>query len=290
MENLYRKLLSCPSCNSELIESDSNLICSKCSNEYPVVDGVPVFLNIGNLSKHEKNQILFFKSEGITSNYTYSLDEWQRSYLDRFNENIVDVSGRVVFDCGSGSGYMAIELAKKGAIVIALDLTLRSCIRLKKITEKMGLSNNVVVVCASAEALPVKSDLVDIFISNAVLEHLPNEDVAISEIERVSCIISELMVCVPIYYRYLNPILLLPNIWHDKVIGHLRRYDEISLRSKFNNYRTARIYYTGHTFKAFCVLINKIYNLIDETLIETIDRKKEHNKYFASNIIVFYKK
>jgi ubiquinone/menaquinone biosynthesis C-methylase UbiE len=278
----------CNVCNSKLIKYQDKIKCAQCSKEYPLVEGVGVFVDFKSLSDHDKNQIKYFKDEDITGGFTHQLENWQSRYVERFLENIPDVKDKVIFDCGSGSGYMAIELAKEGAIVIALDLTLRSCIRLNKIAEDLGLSDNIVVICASAESLPVRSNIADIFISNAVLEHLPNEHDAIKEINRVSSKKAYLMIAVPIYYRYLNPLLLLPNMLHDRMIGHLRRYDQSSLKLKFYGWKNTETYYTGHTFKALFVLINKIYSIVSENFIEVIDKRKQHKKFFSSNIITFF--
>jgi len=66
--------------------------------------------------------------------------------------------------------------------------------------------------------LPLKNNVVDYFISNAVLEHLPKESQAIEEINRITKTNSGLMMCVPLSYKYLNPLLVLINYVHDKRI------------------------------------------------------------------------
>ena len=137
-------------------------------------------------------------------------------------------------DCGSGSGYMCVELAIRGAIVITCDLTLKSLIRVKRTVEVLNIGNRVALVCCSAEELPLKTGIADVFILNAVLEHLPKEGQTIDEISRVSKCHSTLLVTVPILYRYHNSILVPINAIHDRKIGHLRRHSVPIIEGNFH--------------------------------------------------------
>ena len=38
------EILACPVCKSDLSDSQLKLICTKCSREYPIIDGIPVML------------------------------------------------------------------------------------------------------------------------------------------------------------------------------------------------------------------------------------------------------
>jgi len=138
--------------------------------------------------------------------------------------------------------------------------------------------------------LPFKNNVFDYFISNAVLEHIPREKDAITEINRVCKNRAGLMVAVPLSYRFLNPFLLPINYIHDKKIGHLRRYDKKKLGNKFKGWNIQNVYYTGHTKKVIKTLINIILRIFDDLKIENEDERKSKIKLWASNICVIFRR
>lgn len=282
--------LRCPKCKSNLQYSTDTLQCVSCRSKYTIKEGVVLLLNIGDISDHARGQIDYFEKEPpMREGAPYTLQPWQESFLSKFKENNSDIKDKVVVDCGAGSGYMTIELARQGAIVIALDLTLRSLIRLRSIAQQQGLLDRIIFVCCSAEELPLKNDIANYFISNAVLEHLPNEQSAINEMTRVCR--EKLMITVPLRYRYTNPLFIIIHWLYDKRIGHLRRYDEVILVKKLSGWCLQNIYYTGHTAKVFATGLNILFhNRFDTYKIELRDQRKQKNKWWASNIICFFKK
>ena len=283
--------LCCPKCKDKLISRQSLLICRKCRSGYEIREGIPILISLEEISGQQQKQIDYFSDCRDMAETKYKLEEWHKSFLGRFKENFQDLKDKTVLDCGTGQGYMAIELAKEGATIIACDLTIQWLIRLKGIAKQEGLEEKILFVCCSAEELPIKSKSVDYFISNALLEHLEEEKKAISEINRVCKKKSALMITTPLLYRHLNPLLVPYSFIQDRVIGHLRRYDEESLVKVFKVFKgkLKNVYYTGHFQK---VLITKIFTEIFgfERLAkmgEKIDRKNERKKIGASNICVF---
>lgn len=292
MINNYLKYLCCPKCKADLLMSESQLICINCKGRFDIKQGIPVLIDLNNLPDHLSNQINYFEKELMNDKegHEYLLKEWQNNYIERFNMSFPDISNKLVIDCGTGTGYMAVELAKKGAHLIACDLTLKSLVRLKNIIDKLGLSDRFTFACCSADNLPFKEGIADYFISNAVLEHIPNESLAIHEINRVCKLTAGMMITVPLSFKYLNPLLIPVNYIHDKRIGHLRRYDDDILRSKFNNWSLLRSYFTGHFSKVLKVLFNGVIQVFNEVTIEKIDKINEHNKLGASNVIGMFER
>ncbi len=282
--------LCCPKCRSNVIQQNKSIICESCKAEYNTINDIPVLVDLGNLPKHLLKQIKYFENEPTNNvdSTEYILHEWQKSYLKRFIDNFSELKGKVVLDCGTGSGYMGIELARMGANVIASDITLKSLLRLKSIINKQQLQNQFTIVCCSADNLPFQSKIADYFISNAVLEHIPDDIKAISEINRICKNKASSMITVPISYKYINPLLIPINFIHDKRIGHLRRYNSKTLSEKFSNWEQQNIYYTGHFNKVIKVLINKLTKIFNEEQIEQCDRVKEKDNWGASNIIVMF--
>ena len=286
-------LLKCGECGGEIERLNQySLRCIECKKKINFID-LDINIEINQLSNHQKKQIKFFSNEKITSNNIYNLEPWQEEYMRRLTDTIDIYYGMNVVDIGSGSGYMAVELAKKGCNVVATDLSKRSVDRINRVAEKLNLASNLLAINSLAEKLPLKDKSIDLIINNAVLEHIEDERLAISEMNRIASAHSKIFLTVPIKYRYLNPLFLILNWVHDKKIGHLRRYDEKNIYMKFSNYGFTIIknYYTGHTMKIIKILINKIFkNTFSYKEIEINDRKKEDIKVFSSNIISILKK
>ncbi|MBI5413571.1 methyltransferase domain-containing protein, partial [Candidatus Peregrinibacteria bacterium] len=225
--------ICCPQCKSDLVMfSDDLLVCKLCSKNYSIQEGIPILVDLMKLTPHLRGQVKYFEKESKQKS-DYKLDEWQKSYIRRLNANFRLNENDVILDIGTGSGYVAVEMARKGLIVLACDLTFAKLIRLKNIAEREHLNNNLFLVCCSAESLPFKHVIVDYAVSNAVLEHLPNESAAIDEMVRVCKKKSGLMITVPLKLKYVYPIFWLINYVHDRRIGHLRRYTDDVLFSKF---------------------------------------------------------
>lgn len=284
----YLHILACPSCHSNLKKFGNKLLCCSCQKIYPLKNDIPILIDLKKLPQHFQKQISYFEQDSLK--YNYQLKWWQKSYINRLENNFKLNKKSVLVDIGTGSGYIALEMAKRGLQVIACDLTFKSLILLKKITQKKNLENKLFLVCCSAEYLPLKDEIADYIVANAVLEHLPQEKKSIDEINRISKKNADLMVTVPLKYKHLNPLLIPVNYIHDKRIGHLRRYDKDTLLKKFNYWSLSKIYYTGHFPKVMKILINFLIKIFDDKSIEEEDQKKEKKRWGASNIVCFLKK
>lgn len=278
--------LCCPICKSNIEKKGDDIFCVGCNKNYKITDKIPILIDFKKIPNHLVEQIKYFEKEKIIEKSDFRLDEWQKSYIERFKINFPDIKNKMILDCGAGSGYMSVELAKMGANIFACDLTLKGLRRLQKISANLNL--DIKTVCCSVEELPFKNEIFDYFISNAVLEHLPMEKEAISEINRVCKKNAGLMLTVPLSYKFLNPLCIPANYIHDKRIGHLRRYDEQKLENKFEDWDIQNIYYTGHTKKVFKTFLNMLMQIFDKSKIESDDKKKDKLKLWASNIICFF--
>lgn len=292
MENKRRNILSyicCPSCKNDLVMLNNLLICNKCQKKFEQEEGIPILIDRRDLPIHFQNQIKYFDKETAVRK-EYKLEEWQKSYIRRLDENFTFRKNNILIDIGTGSGYLAVEMAKRGLQVIACDLSLNSLVKLLPVIKKHNLSNNLLLVCCNAENLPIRSGIADYLAANAILEHLQRENRAIREIDRVCNDNAGLMITVPTLYRYLNPFFIPINYIHDKRIGHLRRYDERILSEKFRNWNLIKKYYTGHSKKMIKIILKPVFSRLDEKKIEEEDTKYEGIKMWATNMISFFKK
>lgn len=282
------KLYCCPSCKGSLKKGEKAFFCKKCKVNYKIVKGIPIFLKEASLTEYSNYQIEYF---------TNSIKEppifisWMDKYMQRLFENLHFKKNTVILDLATGDGYGALKLAKKGYDVIALDFTFSCLLRIQKEAKRQKIADKIHLICADATALPLKEASIDITIANAILEHIPQERKAISELRRVSKKAAGLMVVVPLAYRYLWPFFLPANYYHDKRIGHLRRYSKKDFELKFKSWKIKKIYYTGHLIKVALFLVAYIFKI--RALDKPAERADEffmNTPYGASNITVFLTK
>ena len=92
----------------------------------------------------------------------------------------------LAMDVGCGGGTYAIDLlAPNAARVIAVDISWRHAWITRERVRRRGL-NNVLVVVASADALPFKDRIADLVLCSEVLEHVQNDALAFQELSRVT--------------------------------------------------------------------------------------------------------
>lgn len=247
-------------------------------------------MNLKSLPKQLRGQIEYFEKED-EKRTDYRLEPWQERYVGNFLSYGKPKADGMIVDDAAGSGYMTIELARRGFRVIATDLTLKELVKLKNNVKHLGLEKNVLLVCCDSQRLPLESGIADGLVANAILEHLPREKQAIGEIGRVVKKGAPVMVAMPLAYRYLWPFLWPVNLWHDWRIGHLRRYTRERILDAFGQFYEIRTYYTGHFLKVFCLLMYLVtkwswWNWLGERL----DRAFQTVPYGANNIVSILKK
>ena len=238
---------------------------------------------------HYKKQLSYFGDE-FGHKTEYKLASWQKSYIERIKKYMLGDSykRKVLIDIATGSGYVAVEMAKLGLNVIATDLTPEAIENLKKYKKKFSLLNLKLIKCY-AEKIPLPDDSVDYIVANAILEHIPNERQAINEWKRILKPGGKMFITVPLKYQYIWPFLWLPNYVHDKRIGHLRRYDLKTLKYRFK-LPVIKVFYSGHLIKILGIILGMILRTdkYDE-YFEEKDKKYQNNIYGANNISVILK-
>lgn len=290
MKHPLLRYLCCPQCKRSLKMMPKSLVCLLCKVSYKIINGIPVLVDLPALPVHLQHQVQYFEKEDLSRKF-YVLEAWQKKYVDNFLKNILFKNNSLIIDNATGSGYMAIELAKKGYNVIAIDLTFAELLKLKATLDKLKFQKNILLVCASSEDLPIKSNVAQGMVANAILEHLPHEKKAINEIGRVLKKNALLMLAMPIQLQFVWPFLWPVNILHDRRIGHLRRYTRASILEGFYRFREMKTYYTGSIGKVACIALKIVTkDKRFDAWGERIDQYVSQIPYGASNVVSILQK
>jgi len=170
---------------------------------------------------------LFDKEHTGRSYAEYTLENWRIGYLRRVFKALDIKPDDMFLDVGCGGlGYIVIEVAKrKRCYSIGVDISSVG-IRQASSFAKKNLSPYCTcgfIVC-SATHLPFLDSLFSKITLIAVLEHIPNDQVVISEISRICKNKGRVLITVPNSYRRSLPILTLALMKAHKAVGHLRGY------------------------------------------------------------------
>ena len=99
-------------------------------------------------------------------------------------EHMGEIQGKAILDCGCGSGFSTIFLAKKGARVYAFDLSEEAVQVTQKRSALNGVSERVDVTLASLHRLPYPDRFFDAIFGSFILHHVDLAPAA-QEIRRV---------------------------------------------------------------------------------------------------------
>jgi SAM-dependent methyltransferase len=245
-------LLRCPACGGE-VEFGRDAVTCAASHRFSVVEGIPVFVGeelLGTDSQYA-GQRRYFDAE-FSGYERYELENWRRSYLDRlFSRRLIGASGPLVDVGVGGSGYTVIEAARVGQAAIGCDLSLEALLKARRFAVEQGLGARTLWVCCSAERLPLASGAFATALAVAVIEHVPDDSAALSEVSRVLSPGGRAWITVPHALRHIALPFRLPNRLHDRRLGHLRRYDAGTLveAARRAGLEVEEVQFTGHSIK-----------------------------------------
>lgn len=139
-----------------------------------------------------------------------------------------------VLDVGCGAGRHAIALAREGCVVVAVDVGAEALAAARRTEEETAFlagpaPRRVAFVRGDATRLPLADSSIDCAIASEVLEHLPDDGAALSELARVVRPGGRLAVTVP----RLGPERIcwaLDPAYHAAAGGHVRIYRKTALQ------------------------------------------------------------
>lgn len=203
MKTFALKYLACPVCKGELLLenavsssessagaqlignaaldiSEGQLRCRPCTTTFPVIRGVPRFVQaelsgVIDLKTGDRFADSWERFSRIHSQYSQQFFDWIAPVTADF---LID---KVVLDAGCGKGRHTFVVANSGAqMVIAVDIGDAVEIALKNV----GDLPNVIVIQADLKALPLKP-VIDFAFSVGVLHHMQDPAAGFSSIRSV---------------------------------------------------------------------------------------------------------
>ena len=185
--NLF-EILACPDCQSKVTTRKGSLYCKSCRRLFPLVSGVPMMLSQSSSDieatkrQWDKNYLEWLK--GDISPY---LLEYRKDYLEDILRPMSEFweikPGLIYGEIGCGLAIVGLEMAKKGCLVVGIDLSLEGLKLAKKLYEQekregFFINGNILKI-------PLKSASLDLIYGGGVLEHFKNTAGAIKELYRI---------------------------------------------------------------------------------------------------------
>ncbi len=161
--------------------SDGSLI-SEGGAVFPVVDGIPVMLD---LQAKGEQYIEHYQTDAAEFDYFEERDDpatehderrVREALLRRLPDGVTNV-----LDVGCGRAWVANALTPRGVTVCSLDVSLTN----PKRALSMYPNDNHCAVVADAFALPFASNSIDSVIASEIIEHVPNPHAFVKELLRV---------------------------------------------------------------------------------------------------------
>ena len=187
------QLLVCPGCRSDLEWEEDQVRCTDCSTAYEISGGIPVLRRKegDGADAHKDLQASFFdkadpefevtRPHGTPWLYRWFLAEKFRRSVDALSLPLERLTAVTV--CG-GSGMDAEFLARVGASVISMDISLGAAQRTRERARRYGF--DVLPVVADAEALPLRDRSADLLYVHDGLHHLDFPEAGMQEMLRAS--------------------------------------------------------------------------------------------------------
>jgi len=169
--------LACPACRLPLNSSSDVLKCAACSQNFPILNGIPRFVPKENYAESFGLQWNRFASTQIDSKVGTNRSEARFSDETLWNKEILN--GKLVLDAGCGSGRFSEIALKFGASLIAVDYS--SAV---EAAQKNLSGTDKLIVQGDLASLPISNETFDYIYCIGVLQHTSEPARIVSELLR----------------------------------------------------------------------------------------------------------
>jgi SAM-dependent methyltransferase len=205
------ELLACPRCHGDLRLTEDGLRCTSCDQTFPIVDGIPIFLDDLDAASHDEldhgrepdghhaadtahkhrqaehfdlmaaEEFEIERPRGAPRLYGWLLAEKFRRSVAPIGPQL---AGSTVLTVCGGSGMDAEFLADRGASVISSDISIGASRRARERARKHAV--NMVPIVADVERLPFRDGSIDLVFVHDGLHHLEQPETGLREMTRVA--------------------------------------------------------------------------------------------------------
>lgn len=113
-------------------------------------------------------------------------DPWYQLIMKMLQPAVHDFKGRRVIEIGCGLGGFLVNTARRGAMVVGLDVSSKAIRIARKLVNRSRLQSNVELVVGDAQFLPFREESGDIVVCSETLEHVPDYEKAFGELVRIA--------------------------------------------------------------------------------------------------------
>ncbi|HOW43035.1 MAG TPA: methyltransferase domain-containing protein [Candidatus Omnitrophota bacterium] len=166
-----RDIFRCPRCGGGLTDVRDFPKCASCRREFPVVNGIPRFVEPGNYcdsfglqwNRHRKAQLDKFNGFHFSRDRLFAQTGWPQ-----------DLRGQRVLEAGSGAGRFTQILLETGAEVYSFDYSRA----VDANRENNGQASNLLLFQADIYHIPLEKGSFDKVLCLGVLQHTPDPSAA----------------------------------------------------------------------------------------------------------------
>jgi SAM-dependent methyltransferase len=241
-----QRILYCPRCKKTLQKAGDRYFCRSCARSYPVVDGVPSFVDPKMIVDSFDASAFEFLFE-MEQRHFYHIGR-REIILDVLRRNIPNLARLRMLEIGCGNGCVLAYLKQNSIDIEGGDILvegLRFCQR---------RLDSAVLYQIDILALPFRSDF-DIIGAFDVLEHIDNDGQALSEISQALKPGGRLILTVPAH-KFL---------WsrYDESANHKRRYSREELVAKLeeNGFTIKKVSFFMSSLLPLLALIRLVGNM-----------------------------
>lgn len=113
-------------------------------------------------------------------------DPWYQLVMKMLQSVVNDFNRQILIEVGCGLGGFLVNVARRGAFVVGLDVSSKAVRIAKDLVKQLGLQNKIDLVVGDAQLLPFKEQASDIVVCSETLEHVPNYEKAFSELTKIT--------------------------------------------------------------------------------------------------------
>ena len=184
----WKENLWCPTCQGDLALTLNQFECQVCHVVYEIKDGIPYFVDLGNLGEFEGGESEFHTHIASQADKAHGQTTLRAEYLHNgFLAPILALPpGVMVLDVACGSGVDLIRLAKQGYHIVGVDIAPGMVMTTRQKAIEQGVADRVFLCVANARQLPFRQQRFQAVYICAALHHMQSPQVVLSELARVT--------------------------------------------------------------------------------------------------------